>query len=324
MCELLVSLDIPSNKLKKQKFKNFIETNTQFKSPNESLMRRIHIPNLYENTIEMIRSELTNEFIWLSIDETTDILQRHVFSVIVGPLNPNKSNQRYLMNIEYTEKVNNYSTSQVVLNSLQILWPGGLLYDKVLLLITDAASYMNTSGQTLIKIFPKLIHSTCLAHGIHNVCEFIAKKFDKVDRLIICEKLIFNKCDKRKQILKRLFPLMPSPPGTVKTRWGSWVDSIDFYKTHYKNFRELINQLNPNDCVYIKELQELFTVYDHTEDLEYLSNFKILTKTIKKLEKNGSLLLKSIDLIDNLINELQKLESFKGYDVIDKLDFVLT
>ena len=93
LCEMLMSCNIPLFNANKQKFKNFIEKFTQFRCPDESLIRRFHIPKIYEKTIESIRDELDNEYIWLSIDETTDVMQRHVFSVIVGALNPNKSHE---------------------------------------------------------------------------------------------------------------------------------------------------------------------------------------------------------------------------------------
>ena len=41
----------------------------------------------------------------------------------------------------------------------------------MLLLLTDQASYMLTTGQGLRTLYPSLIHLTCLAHAMHRVAE---------------------------------------------------------------------------------------------------------------------------------------------------------
>ena len=68
-----------------------------------------------------------------------------------------------------------------------VLWSEGIKFDKILLLITDAANYMKLSGKTMIsELYPKMTHLTCLAHALHNVCEEIRKDFPLVNRLIAC------------------------------------------------------------------------------------------------------------------------------------------
>ena len=52
---------------------------------------------------------------------------------------------------------------------MHILWPGGVKYDNVLLLLSDAAPYMIKAGEGLSVSYPKTIHVTCVAHALHRV-----------------------------------------------------------------------------------------------------------------------------------------------------------
>jgi len=43
---------------------------------------------------------------------------------------------------------------------------------------------MVKSGKALKVFYPKLIHVTCMAHGLYRVAEAIREKYQNVDRLI--------------------------------------------------------------------------------------------------------------------------------------------
>lgn len=45
--------------------------------------------------------------------------------------------------------------------------------DRVSLLVSDGAAYMMKAGKTLQSAYPAIIHVTCLAHVLHQVCEFV-------------------------------------------------------------------------------------------------------------------------------------------------------
>lgn len=52
------------------------------------------------------------------------------------------------------------------LGSMSILWTEKVLYDKMLLYVTDAVSYIMKSRH--VHIFPKLVNFTCMVHGLHK------------------------------------------------------------------------------------------------------------------------------------------------------------
>ena len=66
--------------------------------------------------------------------------------------------------------------------SLGKFWPSEEISEKFLLLVTDRTNYMINTREKLKEQFPKLIHLTCLAHGLHNISETIRLTFPLVDK----------------------------------------------------------------------------------------------------------------------------------------------
>lgn len=62
--------------------------------------------------------------------------------------------------------------------------------------MTDAAPYMVAAGKALNVLYPKMIHLTCTAHGLHRVADFVKDNFDVVNKLISNVKKIFTKVRK--------------------------------------------------------------------------------------------------------------------------------
>ena len=86
-------------------------------------------------------------------------------NILVGTLDdPQKT---YLVNtISTTESVNNILITQVVNDTMHNIGVNKL--DNILF-ISDAASYMTKTAETLKILFPNLIHITCLLHLLINV-----------------------------------------------------------------------------------------------------------------------------------------------------------
>jgi hypothetical protein len=76
---------------------------------------------------------------------------------------------------------------------MSLLWPKGVKHENVLLFLTDAVPYMLKSAVAINVFYPKMIHLTCLARGLHRIGETIRAKFSKVDKLIAEVKNIFLK-----------------------------------------------------------------------------------------------------------------------------------
>jgi len=89
--------------------------------------------------------------------------------------------KQYLVHSEQLEKTNYSTIARVFDKSIGII---GIQHEDVLLFTFDAASYMIKAGNTLKAFYPKMIHITCAAHGLHRVAEEVRGKFSNVDKLI--------------------------------------------------------------------------------------------------------------------------------------------
>jgi hypothetical protein len=79
----------------------------------------------------------------------------------------------------------------------QTLWPDGVKFDNVLMLVTDAAPYMKKAAEGLSVSYPKLIHVTRIVHALHRVCGTIRVLYPNVDKLVANGKKIFVKSPAR-------------------------------------------------------------------------------------------------------------------------------
>lgn len=288
----------------------FVVKNFNFNVPNPTTLWRTHLKDLYNSAIDSIRAELKDEYIWISIDETSDALGRYVANVIVGSLNKiEDKNKRFLLNMEFLDKTNNCSLVQSVTNAFMILQPEGIRYEKVLLLLTDAAPYMKLAGNTLCGIYQKLIHLTCLAHGVHNVCEEIMKIYGNVNSLVSNGKTIIVKSRNRRQLFEQMFPEIPLPPEPVRTRQGLWLKSVEYYTKYFTSFCDFVKKLDANESKAIEDTQNLIIEFESSLicDLTYIkANFNCLIEMITKLETNGMLLFNSLNLIDSTLSQMRE------------------
>jgi hypothetical protein len=140
-----------------------------------------------------IRQNITGNKIWVSIDETTDVEGRYIANVVVGTLLSDGPGKIFLLTTEVHEKANYSTITKLFDNAMLLLWPNGIRHKDVLLFLSDAAPYMKKAGDTIKVLYPKIIHITCLAHGLHRVAEEVRVNYPKVDKLESSVKQIFLK-----------------------------------------------------------------------------------------------------------------------------------
>ncbi|KAE9544006.1 hypothetical protein AGLY_001695 [Aphis glycines] len=145
LCRAFIHADIPISKLENKSLNAFLTKYTGQLNPDE------------------------NGLIWVSIDETVDVEGRHFGNVIVGKLSETFS-KSFLLNCAQLEKCNHKTIAKLFNDSMSLLWP--------------KAPYMVKSAVAINVFYPKMIHLTCLARGLHRIGETIRAKFYKVDKLI--------------------------------------------------------------------------------------------------------------------------------------------
>lgn len=287
VCEAFVEANIPFHKLNYPKFNQLLKQCNKFNIPDESTLRKNYLPKLYNDKMNEIKKIVDNKKIWVSVDETSDTKLRCIANVLVGVLD-DETQKSHLINCVELEKVNSKTIGQLVKNSLEILQ---VRPENVLLFVTDAARYMGKAYKKELKgLFTKMIHVTCLAHGLHRVCDFIRLQFTDVDDLIANVKNIYKKSPKRILNFKKVAPNLSLPPKPIITRWGTWVQAAIYYANNLEIIQKIINSLNPEEAVSINIVQKLFKKPTLKENLIYIkSNFSFLPSIINKLQGNVSL-----------------------------------
>lgn len=301
LCSALIAADIPFYKLENKEFRNFLEKYTNKKIPNESTLRKNYLQPCYNDVINATRKEMGNCAIWVSIDETIDVTKRPIGNVVIGTLENDKSGKKFLLHCEQLTEVNNMTIAQLFTTSLQLLWPEGVQYEKVLLFVTDGAAYMLKAAKNLITMYPNMIHVTCVIHGLHRVAEEIRAYYPDIDNLISSVKKVFLKAPSRIELFKKIAPNLALPPQPVITRWGTWLKAAKYYADNYATIKLIIETL-PVDAASIKTAKECFE-NNLEENLHTIkNNFTCLISAIKQLEKSNISLYDSL----NILSEVRK------------------
>ena len=130
----------------------------------------------------------------------------------------------FLLSCEEISVVNHTTVARVFNDAMHILWPGGVKYDNLLLLLIDAAPYMIKAGEGLSVSYPKMIHVTCVAHTLHRVRETISVLYPNVDKLIANAKNVFVKSPSRLKIFKTRAPnTLSLPPRSLPVGAPGWM-----------------------------------------------------------------------------------------------------
>ena len=326
LCEALISANIPLGKLINSKFRSFLETYTNKVIPNESTLRKNYVKICYEKTLERIRVAVIGQKVWVSIDETTDVDGRHIANVVIGTLKIDSNSRIFLLNSEQLDKLNHSTICKLFDKSMHLLWPNGVQHDDVLLFLTDGAPYMIKAGNGMKCLYTKMLHVTCVAHGFHRVAEEIRSHYPIVDLLISNVKKVFLKSSLRIEKFKTLAPTLSLPPRPILTRWGTWLNAVNYYCDNFDILQNIVMNLDEDGSNCVKIAKDCFSNTSVRNDLSYIkSNFGFLPSTILKLEQRGETLnnyLKLITAADESLNSnsgiLAKVIYSKFRNVIDK------
>ncbi|KAG7160353.1 CGG triplet repeat-binding protein 1-like 3, partial [Homarus americanus] len=210
------------------------------------------------------------------------------------------------------DKVNHSTMAAFFTDSLGLLWVDGIKYDRVLLVCTDAAPYMIKCMAGLEILFPKKIHVTCLAHGLHRVAELARAVMPDVNVLISTVKKVFLKASSRKERFRQIAGTVPLPPSPVVTRWGTWIEAALYYADNFETV---------NICTYcMKEAQNALKKDGLREDLIFIrANLACISSAILNLEKKGLTLKSSMDVVQGVVDSLSHLEKKDYFEKISQV-----
>lgn len=322
LCEAFLAANIPLSKIDHPVFKQFIEKYTNRHAPTEATLRR-HRSKCYEKVMVQIKNNIEDHYLWVSTDETVDILGRCAINVIIGILHPTVEYTPYLISTKITEEVNGEVISKIIKQSLgNLLGTESTQCEKILLFVSDSAAYMLKAGKLLKKEYPNLLHITCVAHALHRICEFVRNQFPSVDRLISSCKKIFRKAPSRVAIYKSMLPSIPLPPSPVITRWGTWIEASLFHYNNFELMKSCVLKL-PEDATSITECKVIYQNQNLFDELQFINeNFSSLPKSIEFFEKQNIKLSEAFAVLDRVTNQLKSIPGEFGGKLSEKVSAV--
>lgn len=128
--------NIALHKISNPAIVEFIEKHTKFAAPSETTLRRNCVPALYDECIEKMKQIAAGKYIWVSIDETTDIEQRCISNFVFGILG--EPDRCYFFASQPLESTNSSSIASFFDATINDL---GVDKKNVLLVVTDAAPW---------------------------------------------------------------------------------------------------------------------------------------------------------------------------------------
>lgn len=172
---------------------------------------------------------------------------------------------------------------------------------------------MVKAGKAIGVHYSKMVHFTCLAHGVHRVIEEIRGRFGNVDNFVVKLKQIFLKCQSRILFFKHKSPNIPLPPKPITTREVTWIRAVSYYCEYFKEIKNFILELNPGDAISIKEIQKILDDPSLETNLAFIrTNYGYLPDTIEKLEKQKLPLATSIEIVRKFCEKLSSVSRETG------------
>lgn len=122
LTKCFVESNIALHKISHPSMVKFIEKHTKYAAPSESSLRTKYLPILYDECVETMKKIAAGNFIWVSIDESTDSEQRFVANFVFGVLGVDKERGRsYLFASKVLEATNSTTVATFFDDSLNQL-----------------------------------------------------------------------------------------------------------------------------------------------------------------------------------------------------------
>ena len=219
-----MSADIPLHKLQNAHIR-LLFTDLGQPVPSESSCRA-HVDKLAAEQMIRLKERLQNKNVFVVIGES-EVSGSRYLNILIG--DTKMPEIVYVLDCSVVETVN----QQVVIAKIDdALKKVDIQRNNFVLLLSDAARYMTASTATLKIMYPQLFHITCVARLLHNCAEKVRSHFQEVDNLVATVKAVTiknrNRCN--------MFGEIGTPPQPVLTRWGTWLNAVEYYA---KNFLEV-------------------------------------------------------------------------------------
>jgi hypothetical protein len=125
--------------------------------------------------------------------DKTDSMGCFITNLVAGKLDIEVPFNPHLICSKVLHNTNHSAVAIFVNDGLNMLWPTRVHEKKVLILHSDAVSYMLKAATGLKVFYPNLINFTCLAHQQQHVTKEVRPKFPQMNKLILMTKKSVSK-----------------------------------------------------------------------------------------------------------------------------------
>lgn len=278
---------------------------------------RTYLPIVYFQEVAKIREMIGTGHVLVTVDETTDTINRAVINVLVGKLSDEPSKSKLIYVGFEDENPTGEIVKDHVMAALEVLWPFGIQHNQVRGLLSDSAAYMigknNGAGVLLKQEFPFLLHVTCVVHMLHNVCKFaIQKVHPKAEIMASLLTQVLCRSKPRRALWVQVTG-KEVHKSAIETRFCSVLNYIHFVSDNWRNFGNFVEQLEPQDSKEKKVPRLKHMIFDPiesgilTSDIQALDHLRFLSIMIVKLQSEKLPVQKAITKLDQIQLELSNL-----------------
>lgn len=114
LTEAFVAANIPQRKLDHPVLSKFLEKYCYRPIPNESSLRKTYLPRVYKQISSDIQHQIADQYLWISMDETTDISGRLIVNVTLGTINPDMLTASHVIATKIIDKATGEALCAVV------------------------------------------------------------------------------------------------------------------------------------------------------------------------------------------------------------------
>lgn len=239
----------------------------------------------------------------------------------MGALLPDSQGPPRLIHAAELEQSNPYTMARLFNEAMAVLWPGGIRYDKLLLLLTDGAPYMLLAANGLRVSYPKMLHFTCASQAVQRVAETVRGQFRNVDLLISAGKKVFLKAPQQLQLLKEPNPALPEQAQPALAKWASWIDAAQYYAQNLDAIAAIVDALPEEDAAALATMKDMLAQSELRPNLSYIvEHLGQIPDLLRDLGQRGTALSESVAKVTTLRSHLSLVNGVPDERAVEQFD----
>ena len=204
-------------------------------------------------------------------------------------------NQTFLVDCHPLDSGSN-ANSSIILHTVDDILRQLEMKRKNFLFLTNAARYMSLGGKTLKKLYPFLMHVTCVAHLLHNCAMRVHAHFKNIDEIIATIKAATIKTKDRK---KDFYDAGLPSPDPVITRWATWLRAALYYSENLPAVYTIVNNWTSAGLL-VSRVKDAINVEDLVPDLVKINQYRTLAANVEFLERSACMITEAYGLLKNM------------------------